>query len=180
MPSFFRVISFAALAILILSACAKTLTGQEATAPATTAASASNAAQMSASAYCAKLQPLVQQLVKPALALFKASDPTTNDLQAGDAAYIECDFRPPSTQVDISLHDDSDHEFDDAGKQGYAALAGFGDKARYTVENGEMRWVDVVRRSIACEARFTMKDAEINRDWKQAAGKICEAALSAR
>jgi hypothetical protein len=135
---------------------------------------------MSGAAFCAKLQPLVQPLVTPALTLFKASDATTDDLQAGDAAYVECDFRPPSAQVDVSLHDDSDHRFDDASEKGYAALPGFGDRARYLARSSEMRWVDVVHGSIACEARFTMPDSQINGDWKQAAGKACDAALSVR
>jgi hypothetical protein len=120
----------------------------------------------------------VQPLVTPALTLFKASDATTDDLQAGDAVYVECDFRPPSAQVDISLHDDSDHRFDDASEKGYAALPGFGSRARYLARSSEMRWVDVVRGSIACEARFTMPDSQIHGDWKQAAGRACDAALS--
>ena len=146
----------------------------------TPAPAAARNAPLSGAAFCGKLQPLVQPLVKPGAYAFRVSDATTNDLQAGDAAYAECDFRPPSAQVDVSLHDDSDHRFDDASAKGYAALPGVADKARYTAQNGEMRWIDVVRGSIACEARFTMPDAQINRDWKQAAAKMCEAAFSAR
>jgi hypothetical protein len=162
----------------ISGACAGTSTAQPAAA--STPAPAAPHATKSGAAFCAALQPLVQPLVKPALTLFKASDAATDDLQAGDAAYVECDFRPPSAQVDVSLHDDSDHRFDDTNAKGYAALSGVAGKARYTVQNGEMRWIDVVRGSIACEARFTMPDAQINGDWKQAAGRICEAAFSVR
>ena len=86
--------------------------------------------------------------MKPALTLFNASDATTNDLQAGDSAYVECDFRPPSAQIDVSLHDDSDHHFDDASAKGYAALPGLADKARYTTKAAAgMRWVDVGARN---------------------------------
>ena len=166
-------------AFVIIGACTGTSTAQPAAASTPAPATAKNA-PMSAAAFCAKLQPQVQPLVKPALTLFKASDATTNDLQAGDAAYVECDFRPPSAQIDVSLHDDSDHRFDDASAKGYAALPGFAGKARYTVQNGEMRWIDVVHGSIACEARLTMPDSQINGDWKQAAEKICEAAFSVR
>ncbi len=165
-------------AFVMIGACTGTSRAQPAAASTPAPAAAKNAA-MSGAAFCAKVQPLVQPLVKPALTLFKASDAIANDLP-GDAAYVECDFRPPSAQVDISLHDDSDHRFDDANEKGYAALPGFAGKARYSVRSGEMRWVDVIRGSIACEARFTMPDAQINGDWKQAAVKICEAAFSVR
>jgi hypothetical protein len=168
--------------LLLVGACSATSTAQQtagagASDPATTIAS-DHAAPGQASAFCAKLQPLVQPFVKPVLTRFRAADGTTDDLHAGEPHYVDCDFRPAGGQVDVSLHDDSDHRFDDAAKDGYAALPGFAAPARYTARAGEMRWVDLVRGSIACEARFTMDDAQINGDWKQAAGKICEAALA--
>jgi hypothetical protein len=167
-------------AFVIIGACTGTSTAQPAAASTPARATAKNP-PMSGALFCAKLQPLVQPLVKPALALFKASDATTNDLQAGDAAYVECDFRPPSAQVDVSLHDDSDRRFDDASAKGYAALPGFAGKARYTTKAAAgMRWVDVVRGTIACEARVTLDDAQFNGDWKQATATICEAAFSVR
>ena len=181
-----RLAVFAAVAGLILTiACSNASTQSGATSTASNASASQSAAATpaqspSGAAFCAKLQPLVRPLVKPTLTLFKASDPTTNELQAADAAYVECDFRQQDSQIDVSLHDDSDHRFDDANEKGYAALPGFGDRARYLARISEMRWVDVVRGSVACEARFTMEDGQINSDWKQAAGKMCEAAFSAR
>jgi hypothetical protein len=132
------------------------------------------------SAFCRKLQPLVQAFVKPTIAHFSASDHTTATAQASDPDFLECDFRPPDAQIDVSLHGDADHQFDDPNELGHAPLAGFGDKARHSAQIAEMRWVDVVRGSIACEARFTIPDSQINGDWKQATGKICETAFSVR
>lgn len=146
--------------------------------------SPAQAAAMNGKSYCSKLQPLLQPFVNVKLTLHQADDSTTDSLQGGDPQYVKCDFQqqnPQVPQVDVSLHDDSDHRFDDADKKGYAPLAGFGDKARYSVRGAMgMRWVDVVRGSVACEARLTMPDRQINGDWKEAAGKMCEAAFSAR
>jgi hypothetical protein len=140
-----------------------------------------NNGSANATAFCGKLQPKIQSLVTPPLALSRADDSGTDSLQAGDSQYVDCDFRQQSTQVDVSLHDDSDKRFDDAAEQGYAALAGFGDRARYSVQGAMgMRWVDVVRGSTACEARLTMEDGKVNGDWRQAAGKMCDAAFASR
>ncbi len=175
--------SIAVIVVLsLLGACSSTPTAQRspgagASDPSATTASDHQGA-LSAPAFCAKVQLLVQPFVKPTLTLFRAADSTTDDLHAGEAHYVDCDFRPAGSQVDVSLHDDADHRFDDATRDGYAPLPGFGDHARYSTKGGEMRWVNLVRGSIACEARFTMDDAQINGDWTQAAGKICEAALT--
>ena len=175
-------VSAAGLALAVACSNASTASGTPLAASSASAPPATSAATLApnGATFCAKLQPLVQPLVTPTLTLFKASDRTSNDLQPSDASYVECDFRPPSAQIDISLHDDSDHRFDDANQPGYAPLPGFGDHARYLARQQEMRWVDVVRGSIACEARFTIPDSQINGDWKQAAGNACNAALSVR
>lgn len=134
-----------------------------------------------AKAYCAALQPRVQPFVKPSLALFAANDSSTDSLHAGERSYVECDFRQQGGQLNVSLHDDDDGLFDDPAKQGYAALPGFGDTARYSVRGAMgMRWVDVVHRKVACEVRFSLEDGDLNYDWKSAGGRICEAALAAR
>jgi len=134
-----------------------------------------------AKAFCGKLQPLIQPLVKPALVLSRADDSQTDPDHAGEAQYVDCDFRQQNTQLDVSLHDDSDRIFDNPTEQGYAPLPGVGDKARYSVRGAMgMRWVDVVRSTTACEARLTMEDSQINGDWRQAGGKICETALKLR
>lgn len=137
---------------------------------------------VNAKAFCAKLQPAVQPLVKAPLSLFKADDSTTDQMHAGESQYADCDFRQQNTQIDVSLHDDSGHDlFDDPNEKGYAPLSGFGDKARYSVKGAMgMRWVDVVRGSVACEARLTADGDQINGDWKQAAGKMCDAAFAMR
>ncbi len=155
-------------------------TGAASTASASPAPAATPARAPSGATFCGTLQPLVQPLVKPALSLFQASDATTDDLHRGEPHYVDCDFRFSSGQFDVGLHDDADHQFDDATAKGYAPLPGFGDHARYLVKQQEMRWVDVVRGSTACEARFTMADSQIKGDWKQAAGNACNAALSVR
>ncbi len=143
----------------------------------TTAASA----PITAKVFCGKLQPLVQPMVKPSLILSRADDSRSDSMHAGEAQYVDCDFRQQNTQLDVSLHDDSDKEFDNATLKGYAALPGFGDRARYSVSGAMgMRWVDVVRGTTACEARITMEDSQINGDWKQAGGKMCEAAFKVR
>lgn len=135
-----------------------------------------------AAAFCKRLQPKLQPLVKIPLTLFRADDSTTDPLHAGEAPYVDCDFRRQGAQVDVSLHDDSGHDlFDDPNKPGYAALPRLGDKARYSVKGAMgMVWVDVVRGSLACEARLTADAGQINGDWKQAAGRMCEAAFAAR
>lgn len=132
-----------------------------------------------AKAYCAKLRPRVQPLVKPALSLVAANDGSTDSLHTGERSYVDCDFRQQSGQLEVSLHDDDDGLFDDPTKQGYAALPGFGDTARYSVRGSMgMRWVDVVRGKVACEVRFSLEDGDFNADWKTAGGRICEAALA--
>ena len=180
------VLSAAVAGLILTIACADASTQRGATAAASSASAspatpaATPARALNGAEFCGTLQPLVQPLVTPTLALFKASDRTSNDLQSSDASYVECDFRSPNAQVDISLHDDSDQSFDDANQPGYAPLPGFGGRARYLARQQEMRWVDVARGSTACEARFTMKDADIKGDWKQIGGKACDAALSVR
>jgi hypothetical protein len=62
-----------------------------------------------------------------------------------------------------------------------AALAGYGDKARYTVRGSAgQKWLDVVRGKVACEARFALDDNgnPLNRDRKEVGGKLCVAALA--
>ncbi|MGH6739465.1 MAG: hypothetical protein ACREDY_10645 [Bradyrhizobium sp.] len=123
----------------------------------------------------------MQPLVKPTLVLFAANDSSTDSLHSGESSYVDCDFRPPGGQVDIGLHEDTDGRFDDASKPGYAPLAGFGEKGRYiTRAQAGMRWVDIVRGKVACEARFVLADAQLNGEWTQVAGRMCEAALAAR
>jgi hypothetical protein len=139
------------------------------------------AAPRDAKSFCSKLQPLVQPLVKLPLVLSRADDSKSDSLHAGETQYVDCDFRQKNTQLDVSLHDDSDKMFDNTAQRGYAALPGFGDKARYSVRGAMgMRWVDVVRGTTACEARFTLEDGQLKGDWKQAGGKMCDAALKAR
>ncbi|OOG56847.1 hypothetical protein B0E48_12235 [Rhodanobacter sp. C03] len=133
-----------------------------------------------AAAFCAKLQASVQPMVTAPLTSFSIDDSTTDEMHAGERDYVRCIFRQRDSQIDVSLHDDTDGLFDDSGKKGYAALSGFGDKARYTVGREEMQWVDVVHGSIACETRFAVDARLLNGDWKQVAGKMCEAAFAAR
>jgi hypothetical protein len=132
-----------------------------------------------AAGFCAKLQASVQPLVTAPLSSFSVDDSTTDEMHAGERDYVRCIFRQRDSRIDVSLHDDTDGLFDDSGKKGYAALSGFGDKARYTVGRGEMQWVDVVHGSIACETRFAVDARLLNGDWKQVAGKMCEAAFAA-
>jgi hypothetical protein len=137
-------------------------------------------ATLSGAAFCAKLQPMIQPQVKPALVLFQASDATTDPNHAGETPYLDCDFRQAGGQIDVGLHDDGDGRFDNAAQQGYAALPGFGDHARYLTQPAAgMRWVDVVRGKVACEARFNIADDALSGDWKTVAGQMCETALRA-
>ncbi|MEO6967340.1 MAG: hypothetical protein ABI132_02635 [Rhodanobacteraceae bacterium] len=182
-----------ALAIVLCAAgaCSQASTSQAATdgrdaaaasTPPNTTSDTSKSA-VNAKTFCAKQQPAVQPLVKVPLVLFKASDSNSEkEMHMGENDFVDCDFRQQNTQINVSLHDDSDHTlFDDSDEKGYAPLAGFGDKARYSVKGAMgMRWVDVVRDSGACEARLTMDDGQINGDWKQTAGKMCDAAFAAR
>src|SRR5579872_3052913 len=139
--------------LLALGACNARPSGSAtgAGAPAATPAAGPTTAFLQAQPFCAKLQPLIQPLVKPSLALFQASDSSTDPNHAGETPYLDCDFRPPGGQVDVSIHDDTDGRFDNAAEQGYAAQPGFGDKARYLTQPADgMRWVDVVKGKVAC------------------------------
>ncbi len=150
-------------------------------APRSSAQSSTRSARASAAAFCAQVQAKAQPLVKPALVLYSATDGSTDDLHRGESDYVDCDFRPPNAQIDISLREDTDGHFSDATKPGYAPLLGFGDKGRYvTHDQSGMRWVDIARGKVACEARLTIADAQLNGEWKQVAGRLCEAAFAAR
>ena len=137
-----------------------------------------------AAAFCQAMQSTIQPFVKIPLSLFSSDDGTTDEMHRGEAHYVHCQFRQKDgSMIDIGLHDDSDGLFDDAAKAGYAALPGFGDKARYTVRGSAgQKWLDVVRGKVACEARFGLDDngAPLNGDWKEIGGKICTAALAQR
>jgi hypothetical protein len=134
-----------------------------------------------AAAFCMKIQPLLQPYVKIALVLFSADDATSDELHAGESQYRHCQFRQADgSMIDIGLHDDSDGRFDDAAKNGYAVLPGYGDKGRYTVHGSAgQKWLDLVRGQMACEARFALDEdgSPLNHDWKEVGGKICSAAF---
>lgn len=143
---------------------------------------ATTTAAIDGKAFCAKLQPAIQPLVRVPLKLYKASDSITEkEMHMGENDFVDCDFRQRQTQVDVSLHDDSDHAlFDDPNAKGYAPLAGFADKARSASAMGE-HWVDVVRGSIACEARLGLADdGQVVGDWEHVAAGMCVAAFAAR
>jgi hypothetical protein len=144
--------------------------------------SAPQAGSAHASAFCLSMQSAIQPFVKIPLALFSSDDGTTDEMHRGEAHYVHCQFRQKdNSMIDIGLHDDTDGLFDDAAKAGYAALPGYGDKARYTVRGSAgQKWLDVVRGKVACEARFGLDDngAPLNADWKEVGGKICSAALA--
>jgi hypothetical protein len=132
--------------------------------------------------FCPRLQSAIQRLVNVPPTLHEASDSMTDKMMhMGERNFVDCDFRQRQTQVDISLHDDSDHHlFDDPNEKGYAPLSGFGDRARSASAMGE-HWVDVVRGSVACEARLGLEDdGQVKGDWKQAAGRMCDAAFAVR
>jgi hypothetical protein len=135
-----------------------------------------------ASAFCVKLQPTLQPFLKIPLALFSADDSSTDNMHAGESQYVHCQFRQTDgSMVDIGLHDDADGLFDDASKNGYAALTGYADKGRYTTRGAAgQKWIDVVRGKVACEARFALDDNgnPLNRDWKEVGGRICLAAFA--
>ncbi len=115
--------------------------------------SATPARAASGAAFCAKVQPKIQPLIKLPLQLFQADDAKTNANQTGDSSYVECDFRLGSFRVDVSLEDNSDKRFDGTGRQGHQELSGIADKD-WSVDSGGMRWIDVVRGKLACEARL--------------------------
>lgn len=135
-----------------------------------------------AAAFCMKLKPLVQPFVKIPLVLFSADDATSDEMHAGESQYRHCQFRQSDgSMIDIGMHDDSDGLFDDAAKNGYAALTGYSDKGRYTVRGSAgQKWLDLVRGKTACEARFALDDdgSPLNRDWKDVGGKVCTAAFA--
>ncbi|HEX3912686.1 MAG TPA: hypothetical protein VHW71_04195 [Steroidobacteraceae bacterium] len=143
---------------------------------------AAAAAPTRASVFCAKLQLVLQPFVQLPLVLFSADDETTDAMHAGEAQYRHCQFRQAdNSMIDIGLHDDSDGRFDDAAKNGYAVLNGYGDKGRYTVRGvAGQSWLDLVRGKTACEARFALQDdgKPLSHDWKEVGGKVCTAAFS--
>jgi hypothetical protein len=100
-----------------------------------------------ASPFCMKIQSMLQPFLKIPLSLFCAEDGTTDDMHTGESQYVHCQFRQKDNSIiDIDLHDDSDGLFDDATKNGYAALSGYGDKGRYTTRGSAgQKWLDVVR-----------------------------------
>lgn len=135
-------------------------------------------------AFCQSMQAAIQPFVKVQLALFSSDDGASDEMHRGEAHYVHCQFRQKdNSMIDIGLHDDADGLFDDAAKAGYAALPGYGEKARYTVRGSAgQKWLDVVRGKVACEARFALDDdgSPLNADWKEVGGKICTAALTQR
>jgi len=134
-----------------------------------------------AGSWCTRLLTALAGSVKTPLMLTAISDASTDSLHTGERHYIDCDFRSQGGQLDLSLHDDEDGAFDDTAAQGYAPLAGYGERARYSVTGAMgMRWVDVVRGKVACEVRTTFGDERFIGDWKAAAGRICESALVLR
>lgn len=141
--------------------------------------SATPARAANGAAFCANVQPKIQPLIKLPLQLFQADDAKTNADQTGDSSYVECDFRPGNFRVNLSLHDNSDKRFDGTGRQGHDVLTGIADKA-WTVDSGGMRWIDVVRGKLACEARLGLPPSMVQGDWKQVAAKMCEAAFESR
>ena len=139
-------------------------------------AAEASAISAKATARCKSIQVELQSYVKIRLDLFAADDASNDELNAGDTAYLHCQYRQQDNSlIDIGLHDDSDGLFDTITKN-YAVLPGFGDKARYTVRGSAgQKWLDVVRGKVACEARFGLDkdDSPLIGDWKQVGGKIC-------
>jgi hypothetical protein len=135
-----------------------------------------------AAAFCKKIQTALQPYSKIPLVLFTAEDSTNDDFHTGEAQYRHCQFRQADgSMIDIGMHEDSDGMFDDATKNGYGVLSGYGDKGRYTVRGSAgQKWLDLVRAKTACEARFALDDdgSPLNRDWKEVGGKTCTLAFT--
>jgi hypothetical protein len=121
---------------------------------------APQAAGTRALAFCQGMQSTIRPFVKVPLGLFSSDDSTTDEMHRGETHYVHCQFRQKdNSMIDIGLHDDTDGLFDDAAKAGYAALPGFGDKARFGLDDN---------------------GAPLSGDWKEVGGKICTAALAQR
>jgi hypothetical protein len=132
-----------------------------------------------AAKFCPALLPKVKAFVKVPLDSIKlAQDETNDDLHAGDDGYVSCTFSHAQEGYVITtgMHAGDVSRFVGTTEQGFTNLPGFGDHAR--AYDASLRWVDVVKGSVACETIVTMADGSLTEsDWKQAGGKICNAAF---
>lgn len=132
-----------------------------------------------AAKFCPALFPKIKAYVKAPLdSIMQSGDAFNDDMHLGDVGYVSCTFGHAGQGyvVTVSMHAGDVSKYTGITDKGYSALPGFGDQAR--AYDGSLRWVDVVKGSTACEAILTIADADLaERDWKQAAGKVCNAAF---
>lgn len=149
----------------------------DADAASTPASSAASGPGVSAAKFCPALLPKVQSFVKVPLTTVQANDETNDDLHRGDDGYVSCTYGNDVYRVTITMNAGDVSKYEGTNQQGFVPLAGFGDKAR--AYDGTVRWVDVVKRSTACETILSVADKDLTEsDWKQVAGKMCNAAFT--
>lgn len=168
------VILFAGLA----AACGSHDAEAASAADASPAATVASGPKVSAAKFCPALLAPVKTYVKVPLGIVMANDETNDDLHAGEDDYVSCTYGhdPDGYRLTISMHAGDVSKFEGTTEKGFVPVAGFGDKAR--AYEASIRWVDVVKGSTACEAIVTIANEDLTLpDWKQAAGKMCNAAF---
>ncbi|MGH7648452.1 MAG: hypothetical protein ACREND_10070, partial [Gemmatimonadaceae bacterium] len=132
--------------------------------------------KVSAAKFCPALMPKVQSLVKVSLSIIQANDETNDELHTGDAGYVSCTYgrQDQGYRITTGMHAGDVSHYEGTTEKGFTALPGFGDNAR--AYDASIRWVDVVKGSTACETILTVADESLTEpDWKQVAGKMCNA-----
>lgn len=143
------------------------------------AATSANGPKVSAAKFCPALLANVKPYVKVPLGIVQANDETNDDLHTGEDGYVSCTYGhdPDGYRLTIGMHAGDVSKYEGTTEKGFVPLPGFGDKAR--AYEASIRWVDVVKGSAACEAIVTISNEDLTEsDWKQAGGKMCNAAFA--